>query len=242
MPVGEVSTALSAIRRRLTGAVQQTRVVADGFTARRDGLARLFHSSNHPRVAAALGRLDVAVARLREAAQDIAAGERAVSAYQAHLSGASGSPAVAEPSRPAALPDAPQAPRYDAAKAAEILPHAGRSVAAGRLYDADGNPLTPIIGPGEAGAAEGVSQPYRSMRFMTHVEANAAAQLRRTGTASAALYLNMRPCLGEDGCHVNLRDILPAGYRLTVYQVTTSGSIRVWPFTGTGNGLIDDRH
>ena len=65
------------------------------------------------------------------------------------------------------------------------------------------------------------------MRFMTHVEANAAAHLRRTGTPSAALYLNMRPCLGEHGCHVNLRDILPAGYRLTVYQVTASGGVRV---------------
>ena len=212
MSVGEVSTALSAIRRRLAGAVQRTRVIADGFTARRDGLARLFHSSDHPRIAAALGELDAAVARLREAARDIAASETAVSAYQAHLTGATESTAVAEASRPAAMPDAPRAPRYDAAKAAEILPHAGRSLATGRLYDADGNPLTPIIGPGETGAAGGVSEPYRTMRFLTHVEANAAAQLHRTGTVSAALYLNMRPCLGEDGCHVNLRDILPAGY------------------------------
>lgn len=240
MSVGEVSAALTATRQQLTGAAQQVLAIAETLTGRRSGLARLLQGSQNPRVAAVLGRLDAAVARLGEAAQQTAAAETAVAVYQAHLTGTSAPSGTG--SRSTTMPEAPPAPRYDAEKAAEILPHAGRNIAVGRLYDADGNALTTIIGPGEAGAAEGVAKPYRAMRFMTHVEANAAAQLRRTGTPSAALYLNMRPCLGEDGCHVNLRDILPAGYRLTIFQVTPSGSIRVWPFTGTGNGLTDDRH
>lgn len=39
-------------------AAQQTHAVADTLTARRDRLARLFHGSSKPRVAAILGRID----------------------------------------------------------------------------------------------------------------------------------------------------------------------------------------
>ncbi|MEV0732665.1 DddA-like double-stranded DNA deaminase toxin [Polymorphospora sp. NPDC050346] len=105
----------------------------------------------------------------------------------------------------------------------------------------DGRPLTPVVGPGDTGAAEDLAEPRRSMRFVHHVESNATAYMRRHGVRSAVLYMNMRPCQGEDGCTENLKATLPVGYRVTVYQVYANGSVRLWDFKGTGEGLTDDR-
>ena len=147
----------------------------------------------------------------------------------------------ASPPRPAS-PE-PQYTRTQPTRAAidEIRPHVGRDVAAGRLYDTAGRPLTPLVGPGDPRAATGLAPSYRSLRFVTHVESAATAHMRRNGIRAAVLYLNMRPCTGEDGCHQNLEATLPPGYRLTVYQVRPNGSVRVWYFPGTGEGLGDER-
>lgn len=116
----------------------------------------------------------------------------------------------------------------------------GRKVAAGRLYGVDGRPLTPLVGPGDTGAAKGLAEPRRSMRFVDHVESNATAHMRHHGIRQAVLYLNMRPCLDDDGCTENLNATLPRGYTLYVYQVRPNGSVRKWEFEGTGEGLIDE--
>jgi hypothetical protein len=108
------------------------------------------------------------------------------------------------------------------------------------LFDPDGQPLSPLVGPGDTGASEGLAEPTRSMRFIRHVESNATATMRRAGTRQAVLYTNMRPCLGDDGCTVNVADTLPAGYRLTVYQVRSNGAVRVWRFDGTGRAIQRD--
>ena len=50
----------------------------------------------------------------------------------------------------------------------------------------------------------------------------------------------MRPCLGEDGCTVNVADTMPRGYRFAVYQVRPSGGVRVWHFDGTGKAIPRD--
>jgi hypothetical protein len=144
-----------------------------------------------------------------------------------------------EASRPSATPVTPRSLYYRSA-IDEILPHVGRGVAAGRLHDVDGRPLTPIVGPGDTGAAEGLTEPSRSMRFVHHVESNATAYMRQHGIRQAVLYTNMRPCLGDDGCTDNLRATLPAGYTLYVYQVRSGGDVRVWEFPGTGEGLADE--
>ena len=78
------------------------------------------------------------------------------------------------------------------------------------------------------------------MRFVHHVESNAAAYMRRHDVRSAVLYMNMRPCAGNGGCYRNLAASLPQGYRLTVYQVYPNGTVRAWSFPGTGEGLTDD--
>jgi hypothetical protein len=134
---------------------------------------------------------------------------------------------------PAPLPRIPPNP----SAIEEIRPHVGRDTAVGRLYDAQGRPLTPIVGPGDTGAVEGLAEPRRSMRFVHHVESNATAHMRRSGVRNAVLYMNMRPCIGDDGCYRNLAATLPPGYRLTVYQVYPNGSVRAWSFPGTGEGL-----
>jgi hypothetical protein len=108
------------------------------------------------------------------------------------------------------------------------------------LHGIDGRPLTPIVGPGDAGAADGLAEPRRSMRFVHHVESNATAYMRQHGLRQAVLYMNMRPCQGEDGCAENIKATLPVGYRLTVYQVYPNGTVLLWDFKGTGEGLTDD--
>jgi hypothetical protein len=141
--------------------------------------------------------------------------------------------------------DPPPAPAFaptrpDPSVIEEIRPHVGRDIAVGRLFDTDGRPLTPIVGPGDTGAAEGLAEPRRSMRFVHHVESNATAYMRRNGVREAVLYMNMQPCRGGDGCAENLNATLPVGYRLRVYQVYPSGSVRVSDFPGTGEGIADE--
>lgn len=114
-------------------------------------------------------------------------------------------------------------------------------MAVGRLYDHTGTPLTPKVGPGDTGAGEGLREPWASMRFITHVESNATALMRRRGIRNATLYINMRPCRDADGCAENLAATLPVGYRLTIYQVLRSGSLRTLDVKGTGEGIADDR-
>jgi hypothetical protein len=122
----------------------------------------------------------------------------------------------------------------------EVLPHVGRDIAAGRLYEPSGRALTPLMGPGDTGAGSNLVEPRASMRFATHVEANATARMRRDGIRHAVLYLNMRPCLGDDGCTENIPATLPPGFRLTVFQVRPTGGVRVWNFDGTGEGILPD--
>ena len=107
----------------------------------------------------------------------------------------------------------------------------------GRLYSPTGEPLSPLVGPGGSEGADGVGEPQRTMRFITHVEANAAAQMRRERIREAVLYTNMRPCLEADGCAENVRHTLPAGYRLTVVQVFPGGGVKVHRIDGTGEAL-----
>jgi hypothetical protein len=122
----------------------------------------------------------------------------------------------------------------------QIRKHVGRGVAAGRLYDVTGKPLTPIIGPGDTGAEEDLREPYRSMRFVWHVESNVTAYMRHNKIRQAVLYSNMTPCKKDDGCKANIKATLPVGYKLIVYQVHENGGITVHEFKGTGEGLIDE--
>jgi hypothetical protein len=89
-------------------------------------------------------------------------------------------------------------------------------------------------------AGVGLKPPYGQATAMDHVEAQAAAIMRRpSGQREATLVLNQRPC--NDAvkplmCEKILSKILPAGSRLTVYL--TDGD-RTWQhgvYVGTGEG------
>jgi hypothetical protein len=65
--------------------------------------------------------------------------------------------------------------------------------------------------PGDTGAEGDLVEPYRSMRFVSHVESKVAAYMRRNKIRQAVLSSNMRPCRDFDGCKANIRATLPVG-------------------------------
>ncbi|PRY17350.1 DddA-like double-stranded DNA deaminase toxin [Kineococcus rhizosphaerae] len=67
---------------------------------------------------------------------------------------------------------------------------------------------------------EAIARPRPGMngRLKTHVEAQAAAEMRASGTREATLYINRLPCTGaKGGCEDFLPRMVPKGSKLTVY-------------------------
>jgi len=237
-----------------------TNVPAEELRAAQDAIERLgadFHQAIGP---IGPGDAESVLTELRQASQELSDAlsqaqqvVNAIAAFTNHLGLAPirrtlprGAPAAFTAG--AALPpsvstNAPSATAFvpvkpDPAAVAEILPHVGRDVAVGRLYDRRGHALTPLVGPGDTGAGADLIEALASLRFVTHVESNATAKMRRETLHQTVLYLNMRPCLDDDGCTENIRVTLPEGSRLTVFQVRPSGGVRVWNFDGTGEGIL----
>lgn len=177
------------------------------------------------RYAAALEKLR----RLRALADEIA-GDGA--------SSGSGSPV--EPPRPAPVTGRP--PRPDMVIAARIRGHVGKQKTVGALHTADGRELDSEIwsgadGPGRGGP--GLAEPWRRMETMTmHVEGHAAAVMRRDGHRDVVLHISRAPCdYQPNGCEARLRDVIPAGSRMTVYTVERGGGVRRQIYDGNGKGL-----
>ncbi|WBB53855.1 MULTISPECIES: DddA-like double-stranded DNA deaminase toxin [Micromonospora] len=236
--IADVVARLNAIRVDLSKQRQQTLSLAGQVDEATRRLATVIGTSTNPYARAALARLATGGQRLREGAQLAHGAEEAVASYVGIITGTKAGVAGGEPAdsiAPAVTQTRPQKAAID-----EIRPHVGRDVATGRLYDTDGRPLTPLVGPGDTGAGTGLAAPLPSLRFITHIESNATAHMRRHRVRHAVLYTNMRPCLGDDGCTQNIKATLPAGYRLTIYQVRPNGGVRVWLFDGTGEGITDD--
>jgi hypothetical protein len=61
--------------------------------------------------------------------------------------------------------------------------------------------------------AEGPAERHRSMEFVYHVEATVTAIMRQRGIRHATLYINKRPCEGDESCYENLEATLPVGHR-----------------------------
>ncbi|WP_341718821.1 DddA-like double-stranded DNA deaminase toxin [Micromonospora sp. FIMYZ51] len=236
--IADVVARLNAVRVDLSKQRKRTLSLADQVDQATHRLTAVIGASTNPYARAALARLAAGTQRLREGAQLAHDAEEAVASYVDIITGTKAAVASDEAANsvaPAVAPTRPQKAAVD-----EIRPHVGRDVATGRLYDADGRPLTPLVGPGDTGAGTGLTAPLPSLRFITHIESNATAHMRRHRIRHAVLYTNMRPCLGEDGCTQNIKATLPAGYRLTVYQVRPNGGVRAWLFDGTGEGITDD--
>ncbi len=60
--------------------------------------------------------------------------------------------------------------------------------------------------------------------------------MRRDRIRGAHLYINAKPCLGDNGCDENIESVLPAGYSLIVYCVE-KGCTTTRVYEGTGEGL-----
>lgn len=235
--VAEVVAQLNVVRVGIEEQRQLALVLTDQLDQLAQRLTRTIGSSTNADARATVAHTVVAVQRTREGAQCAAEAAAALAAYIATITGAMSTGGEARP--PAEAIVVQTRPQRSAVE--EIRPLVGRDIAAGRLYDVNGRPLTPLVGPGDTGAGDGLAEPLPSLRFITHIEANATAYMRRHRVRQAVLYTNMRPCLGEDGCTQNIKATLPPGCRLTVYQVRRNGGVRVWQFDGGGEGVVDDR-
>jgi hypothetical protein len=122
----------------------------------------------------------------------------------------------------------------------------GRIAARGRLYDAEGRPITGTIeaGRGPADAAADLKEPWASDERMTtrwHLEGHVAAVMREHRLKEAVVYINLAPCgtMQKDQwrCHPNLKHLLPVGARLRIWAVREDGKIREYVYHGTGEAL-----
>lgn len=242
--IAEVVAALDAVHVGLMAQQRETLAVAGRLEDLARRYALLFAATASPYARTVVARTMLAVRQLREGAQVLAGAAEVVLDVRALVAGG-----VSQLGRPPPVGAGPSSARLrlpgrippDRAKADEIHPYVGGDVAVGRLYGQAGEALTPKVGPGDTGAGHGLREPWASMRFVTHVESNATALMRQHGIRSAVLYISMRPCRQAGGCEQNIAATLPVGYRLTIYQVLRSGTLRTFDVKGTGEGIADDR-
>lgn len=126
------------------------------------------------------------------------------------------------------------------------LNHNGRVSARGRLYDADGRPITGTVqaGAGPATHTTGLREPWASDPRMTtrwHIEGHAAAIMRQHQLKESVLYINIPPCGAEDQdewrCDSNIAKIIPPGSTLRVWVARQNGSVSRLVYRGTGEAL-----
>ena len=101
-------------------------------------------------------------------------------------------------------------------------------------------------GKGPATGGADLEEPWKTNSTMTwHIEGHAAALMRQQDIKNAVLYINTVPCKRPKGwpaikgCDETLKDILPAGYTLTVFLRDGSYTYGKAVFRGNGKGLKD---
>ncbi len=80
-------------------------------------------------------------------------------------------------------------------------------------------------------------RPGMNGNIVTHVEAHAAAIMRKEGLKSATLWINRMPCSSNNGCLYNVSRMVPTGSTLDIYVMPegSSGPLLDWfKVTGTG--------
>lgn len=242
-----IDTLTAAIRH----ALERTRHLIAGLGASKDQTTEV-----HGRIAA-LGA-DTSAAHAGATVEHLEEGQALAAAIEQRLesalaaaeaartgsgSGGGGAP-PGPPPTPAPGPERrPFKPmRTDPEKRDEILPYTSNTREAfGRQYNTQGEPLGPVhvaSDDGPASDTRDVKEPWASYpRMKRHVEAHAAARMRRGGLTETALYINLPPCSYADGCKLNIADLLPKGSKLWVHQVRPNGMVKVHKFEGTGKGL-----
>jgi hypothetical protein len=146
---------------------------------------------------------------------------------------------ISEPSEPTEGVDGPPAPYH--AGIMESLParESPNDKTSGTLTDVNGETTLGHVLSGKRPQDTDLKTPFRQyVSVQDHAEGHAAALIRDLardqGLGKATLYINNSegPCAGPRGCDAVLRDILPAGFKLTVYYPAGRKE-----YEGTGIGL-----
>jgi hypothetical protein len=229
----------------------------------RSRLGVTLRGSRHPLVGRALDGFTAAIDRLQEADHLAAQSAEAVRAY-AHAIGID-IPASASQSADnvgqtgtSAQRSAGGVPRTQGQgwveDAGGRLPRrpGGKGPTHGLLFNISGTPLT---GPpltqsggylrsgGAPGARDGLRSDWHPLAQVTreHVEAHAAALLRKPGAPrEAVLVVNKPTCVSRGeyvGCDEVLPGMLPRGSRLAVYVSDGAATRLLKVYTGTGEGI-----
>lgn len=261
MSVAEVGAALRRIVDGISGERGRAAATLQGLQESRSRLAIILRGTRHPLAERAMEALNAAIDRLREADHLAAQSATAVVDYARAL----GIGVSATPSRP--IIDAGQ-PGSSAGRpgnagssspqwvedAGTRLPRrpGGKGPTHGLLFDSTGEPLigTPLTqsegylrSGGAPGARDGLRPDWHPLAQVTreHVEAHAAALLRKPGAPrEAILVVNKPSCVSRGeyvGCDEALPGMLPEGSRLAIHvsDGTTTRPLKV--YTGTGEGI-----
>jgi hypothetical protein len=250
--MAEVVAQLRAVLDEATHARTRAAGAVAAATLSRDRLAGLARGGSHPLLSRAVGKLTVAVARLREADQLAADAATAVVDY-ARIIGVE-LPAPPQASSVVGRPAAPVGTRWGLVRDA---PQHVRDAGRGFLARPEG------VSRPTAGAYQGERiesggkdkriaedldyDPLRGppVTFYQHVESKAAARIRRDRIADADVVLDNTVCGTNQhdqdhawACEKILPSILPPGARLTVWVTRDSG--QTWwrgSYLGTGERI-----
>lgn len=237
--VGDVGAGVRAAEQTVDEANATVAAAVERFVQARSILGNLLATTQSPHAASAIEALAAAIAR-GEAAE-VAMAETttrldewliAAGVPRRGESTATGRSAATEPQQR-------WRPRPSPTAINEIRPHAGRAIAAGRLYDEHGRPLGPICGPGGDHSGDLTGRWADSEPMRRHVEGAAAARSRRERHKRLQLYMNMDPCTKPDGpgCDQMLAGALRRTAELVVYVVRPTGTVDVYRYKGTGEGI-----
>jgi hypothetical protein len=259
--VAEVSAALRAV---VDGISRERSRAAGVLRALQDNQGRLgptLRGSRHPLVGRALDGLTAAFEQLREADQLGAQSAEAVRQYARavgiDIPATSSQPASnagqTDTSAERAEGDLPSSPQWidDASGRLPRRP-GGKGPTHGLLLDTGGTPLTgtPLTqsegylrSGGAPGARDGLRPDWHPLAQVTreHVEAHAAALLRKPDAPrEAILVVNKPTCVSRGeyvGCDEVLPGMLPRGSRLAVYVSDGAATKPLKVYTGTGEGI-----
>ncbi|AVT39314.1 DddA-like double-stranded DNA deaminase toxin [Plantactinospora sp. BB1] len=248
MSLAQVAASLSAVLLDIAGLRAQIAANAKAVAGRTETLVALTQGSRHPSVEQAIRNGAATLERLREADQQAAGAVAAIVEYGRAIGIDLPAPAQPGPSSP---PPGPR--RSDPEPSVESAPSdaiaaIGRRlpVRAGARDRTTGMFAGELVVSGEDPATIADLRPLPGGGWpdsvISHVESHVAARMRRQNLREGEVVLNNITC-GNRGfdadwpatCERYIRDLLPAGSRLTVWA-TPDGGATWWTRTYRGTG------
>ncbi|WP_326555161.1 DddA-like double-stranded DNA deaminase toxin [Micromonospora sp. NBC_01813] len=265
MSLAAVSVRLQGVLFDLATEVRRLAIIRQALEASRSGLETVTRNSRHQAVADAISAITSSIRQIDEAEKLSRASTSALVAYGrvlgidltpgiAAATSATRGPGVANGS-PSTEPGSTAGARASQwlQDASRQLPRRGKKGPThGLLYDASGKQMIspPLTQGGGALRSGGVPDARADIRAdwhalaqvtREHVEAHAAAVLRKPDTPTeAALVVNKPSCVtrGEYvGCDEVLPGLIPEGKRLAVYLWDGDIATLQRVYTGTGEGI-----